>query len=484
VSAQLPNALSVPPGRAVIRDASPGRELAAVTAALDTAGVAWLAGDADLDEHARDWWPVSIGWAAHGELLARPGVVALPTSTAEVASVVAACVAAGVPVTPQGGRSGVCGGAIPEPGAVALDLTGCSGIESFDEQSLRVRVRAGTFGPELERWLRDRGCTIGHFPQSMELSTVGGWAACRGAGQLSTRYGKIEDLVRGLTVVLPDASIVVTGGKGPRQAAGPDLTQLFVGAEGTLGVITEVELVVHRAPRATGRRAYSFDDFSAGLDACRRVLQRGATPAVLRLYDAAESVRQFEVDRCVLIVHDEADELLVEATLAILDDECHGAAREDDSLVERWFEHRNDVGALAPLWERGVVVDTIETAAVWSALDGVHLAVTEAIRAVDGTMVATVHESHAYLDGACLYFTFAGRSDDPDAYYRTVWDAATAAALANGASLSHHHGVGRNRARFVGDALGHGVDVLRAIKDALDPAWLCNPSVLGLRSEQ
>jgi alkyldihydroxyacetonephosphate synthase len=467
----------------VIRDAAPERELAGVQGALDAAGVRWQSDDAVLDEHARDWWPVSIGWAAHGELLARPGLVASPNSTAQVASVVAACVAASVPVTPQGGRSGVCGGAIPEPGAVALDLGGLTGVVSFDDESLRVRVQAGTFGPVLEDWLRERGCTLGHFPQSMELSTVGGWAACRGAGQLSTRYGKVEDLVRGLTVVLPDASIVVTGGKGPRQAAGPDLTQLFVGAEGTLGVITEVDLVVHRVPTATGRRAYSFDDFAAGLAACRRVLQRGATPAVLRLYDAAESVRNFEIDRCVLVVYDEADELLVTATLAILDEECHAATREDDGLVARWFERRNDVGALAPLWERGVVVDTIETAAPWSALEALHRAVTEAIGAVDGTMVATVHESHAYLDGACLYFTFAGRSDDPDGYYRAVWDAATAASLACGASLSHHHGVGRNRARFVAGALGHGIDVLRTIKGALDPGWLCNPSVLGLRSE-
>jgi alkyldihydroxyacetonephosphate synthase len=453
-----------------------------VRAALDAAKVRWLGDDEALDEHARDWWPVSIGWAANGELLSRPGLVAMPVSTDQVAAVLRACGAAGVPVTPQGGRSGVCGGAIPEPGAVALDLTGLDGVESFDETSLRVRVMAGTFGPVLEQWLGDRGCTLGHFPQSMELSTVGGWAACRSAGQFSTRYGKIEDLVRGLTVVLPDGSILVTGGRGPRQASGPDLTQLFVGAEGTLGVITEVELVVHRAAAATGRRAYSFGDFATGLDACRRVLQRGATPAVLRLYDTAESTRHFEVDRCVLVVHDEADAHLVDATLAILDEECAGATRESDALVDRWFERRNDVGALAPLWERGIVVDTIETAAPWSALDAVHRAVIEAITSVSGTRVATVHESHAYDDGACLYFTFAGQDDDRDGYYRAVWDAATRAALDAGASLSHHHGVGRNRARFVQEALGHGTDVLRAIKRALDPAGLCNPSVLGLET--
>lgn len=475
-----PNELAAVPGGASVHQAAPDRDLESVTAALDAAGVAWRVDDDTLDGHARDWWPVSIGWAARGELFARPGLVALPASTDEVATVVAACAAAGVPLTPQGGRSGVCGGAIPEPGGVALDLSGLRGVPSFDEISQRVRVRAGTFGPDLEGWLRDRGCTLGHFPQSMAISTVGGWVSCRGAGQFSTRYGKIEDLVRGLTVVLPDGSVVATGGRGPREAVGPDLTQLFVGAEGTLGVITEVDLVVHRVPPATRRRAYSFDEFDAGLDACRRVLQRGATPAVLRLYDQTESARLFELDRCVLVVHDEADERLADATIAILDEECAGVRREDDALVERWFEHRNDVSALAPLWERGVVVDTIELAAPWGSLVPVHHAVTDALRAVDGTLVASVHESHAYLDGACVYFTFAGRRDDPDAYYREAWDAATAAALGGGASLSHHHGVGRNRARYVPQALGHGADVLGAIKRALDPSAICNPSVLGL----
>ncbi len=475
---RLPTSLLTLPGEATTRSDAPLRDVASLIGALDAAGVAWRDDAATLDDHARDWWPVSIGWAAHGELLARPALVAAPTTTAQVAAVLAACAATLVPLTTQGGRSGVCGGAVPEPGGVALDVTGLSGVLAFDETSLRVRVGAGTFGPELETWLRARGCTIGHFPQSFELSTVGGWVACRGAGQYSTRYGKAEDLVRGLTVVLADATVVTTGGRGPREAAGPDLTQLFVGSEGTLGVICEVELVVHRVPGAEARRAWSFDSFADGLAACRRVLQRGATPAVLRLYDAQESLRHFEIDRCVLVVLDEADAALLAGVMAVLDEECGAARREDDALVERWLERRNDVSALGALWERGVVVDTLETAAPWSALDRVHRDVTAAIHSVEGTSVATVHQSHAYLDGACLYFTFAGRPDDADAYYAAVWDAATLAALGAGASLSHHHGVGRNRSAHLRSALGAGADVLGSIRTALDPNGLLNPSVL------
>ncbi len=406
-------------------------------------------------------------------------MVVSPTTSAEVAATLVVCGRAGWPVTVQGGRSGVCGGAVPEPGGVALDLTALQGVRSFDEASLRVRVGAGTLGPDLEAWLRERGCTVGHFPQSFDLATVGGWVACRGSGQYSTRYGNAEDMVRGLTVALVDGTVIVTGGRGPKEAAGPDLTRLFVGAEGTFGVICEVELVVRRVAPCEARRAWSFGDFDAGIEVCRRALQRGATPAVLRLYDVQESQRQFGMDRCVLIILDEADEHLLAATMAILDEECDGATPEDVALVATWLEHRNDVAALGALWQRSIVVDTLETAAPWSRLAEVRRDVTAAILAVEGTSIASVHQSHAYVDGACLYFTFAGRPDDVDGYYRSVWDAATAASLAAGASLSHHHGVGRNRATYVRAALGDATRVLDAVKAALDPAATLNPSVLG-----
>jgi len=477
---RLPNALGAEPGAARVRRVGPVPDLTVLRARLEEAGVAVDDTAAVLDDHGRDWWPPSIGWAAHGELPARPGLVVLATSTEQVAVCVAECNDLGIALTVQGGRSGVCGGAVPEPGAVALDLTGLNGLRAIDPTSLRARFAAGTFGPDVEAALRDRGCTLGHFPQSMELSTIGGWVACRGAGQYSTRYGKIEDLVRGLTVVLADGAIVTTGGAGPRSAAGPDLSQLFVGAEGSLGIITEVEVVVHEVPGAEARGAWSFGDFDDGLDACRRILRRGATPAVLRLYDAIESKRNFDLDRCALVVLDEADPGLLAATMAVVEEECARANREDVALVERWLSHRNDVSALGPLWERGIVVDTMETAAPWHRLAELRAGVTDAMLAVDGTMVVSVHQSHAYLDGACLYFTFAGRDVDADAYYDAVWDAGSRASLAAGASLSHHHGVGRNRARFLREALGGGLDVLHSLKGALDPKGTLNPGVLGL----
>src|SRR5207302_2167981 len=171
--------------------------------------------------------------------------------------------------------------------------------------------------------------------------------ACRSAGQLSNRYGKIEDMVVGLEVALADGRVVRTGGHAPRAAVGPDLTQLFVGSEGTLGVITEARLRVHPVPRAERRAAYGFTTFADGLDACRRILRRGATPAVLRLYDRVESERNFAVgDQCVLLVLDEGEALLVDGVMAVVEQECADAGGLDVELVERWMGHRNDVSAL------------------------------------------------------------------------------------------------------------------------------------------
>jgi alkyldihydroxyacetonephosphate synthase len=432
-------------------------------------------------EHGRDWWPLSIGWLGHGTVPSLPGAVVRPRNVGEVAATLAVAHRHGVSVTPQGGRSGVEGGAVPATGGLALDLTALNRVLHVDETSLTVTVEAGCFGPDLEAVLRARGLTVGHFPQSFDLATVGGWLACRGAGQYSNRYGKIEDIVRGLTVVLADGRVVETGGRGPRQAVGPDLTQLFVGAEGTLGVIVAATLVVHHVAPDEARGAYGFDSFLQGLEACRRILQRGARPAVLRLYDEAESRRSFELGRCALIVLDEGEPTLVSATMGIVDEECAGATREDPGLVAHWLERRNDVGALAPLWEHGIVVDTIEVVGPWVALPTIYAEVTEALKGLATTINASVHQSHAYQDGACLYFTFAGRANgDAEAYYRAAWDAATRATLGAGGALSHHHGVGRNRARFVAEALGGGFEVLTTLKTALDPTGVLNPGVLGL----
>jgi alkyldihydroxyacetonephosphate synthase len=300
-------------------------------------------------------------------------------------------------------------------------------------------------------------------------------------------------MVVGLELVLVDGRVIRTGGSAPRMAVGPDLTQLFVGSEGTLGVITEARLRVHPEPPAERRAAYAFPSFADGLDACRRILRRGATPAVLRLYDERESKRytaggaaQADTEGLnVLLVLDEGDRGLIDAVIEVVAEECKGARRLDESLVGEWMSHRNDVSALEAAIRQGIVVDTTEISARWSALPAIYDDGVRALKAVPGMWVASAHQSHSYIDGACIYFTWAGQPPEGtsgDDFYRAAWDAITISVLGHGGALSHHHGVGLNRGRFMPDALGPAFDTLVALKQALDPNGVLNPGKLGLPS--
>jgi alkyldihydroxyacetonephosphate synthase len=437
-------------------------------------------------EAARDWWPLAMVWR-HEErapldtpelLVARPGEVA------QVAAVLRLCSEAGVPVTPFAGRSGVCGGTWPVFGGVSLDLGELAGVTETDIESQLVTALAGTQGRALEDEANAAGLTIGHWPQSFDLASVGGWVACRGAGQYSTRYGTVADMVEGLEVALADGSVVRTGWNGPRAATGPDLTQLFVGSEGTLGVITALRMRAHRSPAGSWQNAWTFPDFETGLTACRRILQAGGRPAVLRLYDARESRRHFSTERgiCALVVRDEAEEPALEANRQIVEEVCGPAAADGNAWVDHWLHTRNDVSGLGKAVDAGLVVDTCEVAAPWSALPALVAGATAAVEAIDGTLAITVHASHHYLDGACLYFTFAGQTESPDSWYLEVWNALMRTTLDHGGAISHHHGIGLVRGRFMEQALGAAFEVLRSVKGALDPRGILNPGKLGLPS--
>jgi alkyldihydroxyacetonephosphate synthase len=478
-----PDALARPSrlGHQVALDDTVITRLAGACAQVDTGPDARLAA-------GRDWWPIALRWAVDDTGPAYPDVVCRPSAPTEVAALLRVCHEARVPVTAFGGRSGVCGASVPVAGGVSVDLTGLDGIAAVDDTSLLVDVRAGMFGDDFEDQLRaGYGLTVGHWPQSVALSTIGGWVACRGAGQYSTRYGKIEDMVAGLEVALADGRLIRTGGAAPRAATGPDLTQLFVGSEGTLGVITEVRLRAHPVPPAERRAAYRFSDFGAGLDACRRVLRRGATPAVLRLYDPVESGRSFEVDGAVLIVLDEGEAAIIDATMRVVSEEAAGTDELDGALVGKWLDHRNELPPLESLVRGGIVADTIEIAATWRALPAIYQSAIDGLRRLDATIAASAHQSHSYPDGGCLYFTFAGRPDDlssagAEAYYVAAWDAVMSATAAGGGALSHHHGIGLNRGRYLRAHLGGAWDVLASIKSVLDPHQVLNPGKLGLPS--
>ncbi|MFM7963939.1 MAG: FAD-binding oxidoreductase, partial [Actinomycetota bacterium] len=395
------------------------------------------------------------------------------------------------------GRSGVSGASVPMFGGVVLDMTAMSGIVSVDNTSGVVEVLPGTFGPDLEHALAQHNLTVGHFPQSFDISTVGGWIACLGAGQFSTRYGKINEMIVGLEVVLADGSVIRTGGA-PAAAHGPDVSSLFVGSEGTLGVVTRAWLRAHDVAPVRKKAAYFFPSFADGVKAMREAIRAHATPAVLRLYDAVEAQRSHGGDgaNSTLIVLDDGEQEIVDATLAVVDRcaRAHGATAAPVERVDHWLAHRNDTSGLQALTKKGFVIDTMEVAAPWSKIGAVYQGVLEATRSVDGARSVSAHVSHSYLDGACIYFTFVGQISSRDindattaehqALYVAMWNAAQRAALAAGGNLAHHHGVGLNRGRFMRDAMGDAFNVLVAMKRALDPNDLFNPGKLGLPTKR
>ncbi len=447
-----------------------------------------------------------------GEVPNPTDAVVRPASEKEVSAVLEVAQREGLSVIPFGGGTSVVGGVEPRPGApaVTLDLALLSGVSRIDRESMTATVMPGTLGPELERQLAAAGLTLGHFPQSFEFSTVGGWIATRSSGQQSTLYGKIEEMVQGLRLACPGG--VLTTPAVPAAAAGPDLTQVIAGSEGTLGVITEAVLRVSPLPEARDLRGYLVPGFEAGVAAAREIMQAGLRPAVLRLSDEAETAATLAMrapaeglaglkerlgrwylsrkglileQAAVMILGFEGAEADVRyqkaAAKAIL--RRGGAVSLGRGAGEAWRRGRYEAPYLRDLLlDHGVMVDTLETAVTWDRYLPVYRRVAGAIRdALGDSGMVMAHLSHAYRDGGSIYYTFLAaqeRGREMEQWQR-VKVAATRAIVEAGGALSHHHGIGADHRPWMAQYLGSsGARLLAAMKDALDPAGIMNPGKL------
>jgi alkyldihydroxyacetonephosphate synthase len=462
----------------------PQRVRAALARALGPERVDWS--DETLTAHARDTWPLSLLRDHQGRLTTRPACVVSPTSTADVATVLRYANEERVPVVPFGGGSGVCGGILPSADAIIVDLRRMDELLDLNETALQAQVQAGMYGDRFEAALEARGYSMGHWPQSVGISTVGGWVATRAAGQFSTRYGSIEDLLLGLEAVLPDGRIVRIKPT-PRRSAGPDLRHLFLGAEGTAGIVTEITVKVFPTPESRKLLSFSFPDFDAGLEAIRHIVRIGWRPPVLRLYDAMESGRHFGEwqtdDRCILLVVSEGPRTLAaaEAEACHAISTGHGGEAVGEAPVQHWMAERNNVPSLLSFFERGFVLDTIEVAVEWDRIHALYSEVCAAVQTVKGLLVVSGHSSHSYPQGTNIYFTFVARPETPaeaEPTYLACWEKAMEATLRVGGTICHHHGIGRGRARWMPEEHGEGLSLLRAVKRALDPNGIMNPGVL------
>ncbi|MFI5289536.1 MAG: FAD-binding oxidoreductase [Polyangia bacterium] len=492
----------------------------------------------DRVAYARDLWPRGLIGIAAGEVAPHPpDAVVWPTSTEEVSEIVRACARAGTPIVPFGAGSGVCGGALPLHGGIVVDLKRMRRMVALDAPAGAATFEAGILGDHLEHELNRRGYTMGHFPSSIMCSTFGGWLAARSAGQLSTRYGKIEDMCRALTFVDGTGEIheLESGGT-------PDLVQLVLGSEGTLGLITQATCTIHPLPETRLYRGWSFPRVAAGCEAMRRLLQRGLRPAVVRLYDeldsflnrrgghAQESVppvsegtaledwlamlrpsgragdwkrraisvalaRPDLVNRvagallpyaqsgCLLVLGFEGERTLAEAEARAASVELERAGGKDlgPGPGERWLKNRYAISfRMSKVFDAGAFVDTMEVAASWDRLLDLYTAVRQAISPMAFIMA---HFSHAYTDGCSIYFTFAARGGsrgEAERKYDAIWRAGLAAASRVGATISHHHGVGLSKAPFMPEEHGEAMAIYRALKDVLDPSQVMNPGKMGL----
>ncbi len=460
-----------------------------------------------------------------------PDIIVWPKGPEEIGKIFKLARRYRVPIVPYGGGSGVCGGTLATKGGLILDMKRNSAVLEFNKREFWIAVETGMNGQHLEMLLNRKGYTLGHFPSSIYCSTVGGWLATRSAGQCSSRYGKIEDMVLAIEMVLPSGEIVRT--PYVKNLEGEmDWTQLFVGTEGTLGVITKVWLKIHSLPETRLFRAFSFPGLKTGVEAMRAIMQANVEPAILRLYDEIDSLlflagvhkekgsgalsrleaktragveallsplKSWGMRRALsypglanrigpllqseplLILGVEGFDSLAKLTLERAVDCALDLGGQDlgPELGEHWLAHRYDVSYKAsPLFFEGAFLDTMEVASTWDRLDALYEAVKSAI---EPHALVMAHFSHAYREGGSIYFTFVAfrpTATESEALYERIWREGLSACQEVGGVISHHHGIGRLKVDFMDREWNEGIHFLRTFKNQWDGLGLMNPGKL------
>jgi alkyldihydroxyacetonephosphate synthase len=464
----------------------------------------------DRVRHASGCGYADLARRRSGGFEAAPDAVVVPADAAALRRVLDVCAAEGVAVVPFGGGTSVVGGVEPLRGPhsrlISLDLAALREVE-VDRRSLTARLGAGLRGPEAEAALGAQGLTLGHFPQSFEYATIGGFAATRSAGQASSGYGRFDGLVSSVRLQAPagDLETLAT----PHTAAGPALRELIVGSEGTLGVIPDVTVRVRPAPSVRRYEGWMAEDFEAGTEIVRALAQGPGLPTIIRVSDEEETESSLALSGprgvagklfggylglrrrrggCLVIVGHEGEEESVARgrALAVRALRGGGGAYLGQVVGSSWEHGRYNGPYLRDtLMAMGGMVETLETSHTWSRLGELKAAVGTAIRGAlerQGTPgLVWCHLSHAYADGASLYFTFISRrrAGGELEQWRAVKQAACEAIVACGATITHHHAVGRDHAPYMEAEVGElGLEALRAVKERLDPAGIMNPGKL------
>ncbi len=458
----------------------------------DAVGREFVSGNtADKLAHSIDYYWIPEMWHDRGMENPKPEFIVHPGSAEEVAKVMKIANNYKIPVTPWGGGSGSQGGALPMYGGILLDTKRMNKVLKIDEGALTVTVETGINTQHLEWAVEKAGFSTMHFPASIACATLGGFLAHRGTGVLSTKYGKIEDMVMSLEVVTPTGEIINTLPI-PRHASGPDLTMLFLGSEGTLGVITKCTLKIHPVPEARKFHAFLFKTMHDAMTAGADIMRSRLHPCVIRLYDEPETARLIKrvlgIDKkgAYLVFGFDGPEAVVDLELAQACEICRKQKHEDlgTELGQAWWDHRYKFFYPPYMFHLPQAFGTLDTVATFSNIENVYWAMKNTVQENFPEATFIGHFSHWYEWGAMLYARFIVENPPQDPheatlYYNKIWDMAIRAAIREGGVINEHHGVGLKLGRLMKELYGPAFNVLTSIKASLDPNNIMNPGKMG-----
>ena len=481
--------------------------------------------------YGRDLWPITLLWQKANDTPYPADFIVWPETEKEIIDLISICREYKIPLVPYAGGSGVCGGTVPVYGGIICDVKRVDKIIELNEKNLTCTVEPGMNGQLFEEYLNRHGYTLGHFPSSIYVSTVGGWVATRAAGQLSTYYGKIEDMVLNLKMVLGNGETVETL-PSPASAQGPDFNQIFIGSEGVLGIITSVTFKIHVYPKKRGFFAVKAKDVTQGIEFMRQVMREELKPAAVRLYDeldtaiigspeekndsnsesgtgykailkslkegkglttilrfagltnrAANIGLKFLNAGCLLLFTFEGPEELVATQLHLIEKLAldNQLDIKGEKPAEYWWNHRYDVSYNSPsVIKAGAFLDTCEVATTWDKLADLYFNVKNAVQ---DEVFIMAHFSHSYLNGNNIYFSIVGFADSYEEskkkYFR-VWDKMMKVCLDMNVAISHHHSIGLLKQEYLKKQLGNKLPIWKSIKQACDPDNIMNPGKMGV----
>lgn len=447
----------------------------------------------DTLAHSVDYYWLSRMWADRGRRMPEADFVVAPANAAETSKVLQIANYYKLPVTTWGGGGGTQGGALPVCGGIVLDTKRMNGIGAVNGQGMYIECGAGAIYKHVEWAANEAGKVTMHYPSSLTCSTVGGFLAHRGIGVVSTKYGKIDDMVLQMEVVLPNGDIIYTS-PAPKHAAGPDLNQIFIGSEGTLGVMSKAQLRVFDPPETRRFRGFLFQDMSGAFGAARELLQK-FKPSVLRLYDPAETASLIkkivgvEREGAFMNVACEGVRALVEVEEQILLEtfQKYGAEDLGSEYGEKWWEEKIAFFYPGNMMDLPQMFGTMDTIAPYGKIEEIYWAMKEAIESEFPQITFIAHFSHWYEWGAMVYdrFIIDGKdvpSDPIEALrlHQKVWSTGVRTAIAHGGTVNDHHGVGLKLGRLMKEQYGPAMQVFEGLKKQLDPNGIMNPFKLGL----